>query len=185
MVWPFLMGGAAALCATSWLVKNGHAFKSSALILSGFIGARVIMALPINGEYLDVIFAGMWVSIATSIPAGSGRQLMPSVAIKLLVLGAALCSLWGRLSHHYMHLGSLPYATADTLVVLAMLLIGWALRHDVIGKLSQYHIGDNSMGSSSAIRAGGSMVDEKVRAGGNEVGKKSEALLASKVKAHG
>lgn len=181
MVWPFLMGGAATICATSWLVGNGHAFKCSGLILVGFLGARIIMALPINSEYLDVIFAAMWVSIAVSIPVGRDELFWGSVAIKVLVFGAALCSLWGRLSHYYMHVGSLPYATADILVIAAMLLIGWSLRHDITDKLSQFSNGTHGLGGNSAIRSSGPVAYSK----DGQASKTSEALPASKVRAHG
>jgi len=139
------------------------------------------MALPINSEYLDVIFAGMWVSIATSIPVGNDRQLIPSIAIKLLILGAALCSLWGRLSDYYMHVGSLPYATADALVIAAMLLIGWSLRHDVIDRISELSHRRFGMVGDSALRGVGPLADKE----NIHTSEKSEALHAPKVRAHG
>ena len=181
MVWPFLMGGATVLVGASWAVGNGHALKCSALILSGFVGARVILAPPINSEYLDVIFAAMWVVIATSLPIAYDNRLVPSVVIKLLIAGAALCSLWGRLSHYNMHFGSLPYATADLLVIAAMLWIGWSLRHDVINRVSEFFdrgsgvVGDTAFYSRGPVDYPQSLQDCS----------ESQKVSSPKVRAHG
>lgn len=181
MVWPFLMGGAAVLAVTSLVLGNGQSLRSASLMLSGFIVARLIMNLPISGEYLDVLFSAMWVTVALSMPLGPTYDMIPSIAAKAAVLGCALCSLWGRLAKAEMYFGSPPYMTADILLGAAMLLIGWSLRHDIIDRITEYSNRSSSVVGNHNYSGSGNRSDS----GGVLGCKESEALPASKVRAHG
>lgn len=136
MVWPFLMGGSVAICAASLLVRDGRAFRVSALIFSGFMGARVIMNTPISGEYRDVVFAAMWVMVAMAFPHGKNGIRDWLFTARMAVLGCGLCSLWGRIGQYDMYFGSPPYMTADILLITAMLLTGWSLRNELVHRIS-------------------------------------------------
>ncbi len=181
MVWPFLMGGAAVLTVTSILVGSGHSLRASSAMLCGFVVARIIMNFPISGEYLDVMFSAIWVTVALSMPIGPSSEMFPSVVAKVAVFGCALCSLWGRLVDADMYFGSPPYMAADTLLIVAMAIIGWSLRHDVIGRISEFGNREHGMVGNSALRDSGPVDYSK----GDQVGQTSETLPASKVRAHG
>ena len=166
-VWPYLMGGAAVTVAASAFAGNSAGLRSSALILAGFLGARVIMASPISGEYRDVVFAAMWVAVASFIPIAGYGSIATADCVKAAVLICALCSLWGRLTEYTMTLWSPPYMTADLMLILAMLYIWWGIWHDVVDRMGAmadrsrfmvYNHGDNSVRSGDVLR--GSLGDK-------------------------
>lgn len=181
MVWPFLMGGAAVLTVTSILVGSGHSLRASGAMLCGFVVARIIMNFPISGEYLDVMFSAMWVTVALSMPIGPSSEMFPSVVAKVAVFGCALCSLWGRLVDADMYFGSPPYMAADTLLIVAMILIGWTLRHDVVDRISELSTRERDLVGNHTVYLGGPLDNSKAV----QSSSKSEARPASKVRAHG
>lgn len=161
MVWPFTMSFSAILCIASWRLKNGHAFRCSVPILTGYLLARVIVSTPINGEYNDAIFSAMWVMVATFIPLGGRDKIVLSVLIKVAIYLAVACVMWGRFGDYEFKLSSLPYVIADTMVIVAMLLIGWSLRHDIIDALSKLGNGISGVVGNHSLRSGGSLDDSK------------------------
>lgn len=180
MVWPFTMSFAAILCIAALWVGNGHALRCSAPILLGYLLARVIVNLPIDGSYGDIVFASMWLVIALKIPLGGSDTVTTSAMIRGLIYMAVLCVMWGRFGSYEFKIGSPPYAAADVLVILAMLLIGWNLRHDIIGRFSDIASRNSSMVGNHSISRRGSL-DHKE---GYQAGQKSEALPASEVRPH-
>lgn len=161
-VWPYMMSGAAVTIAASVIAGNSAGLKSSALILAGLLGARVIHASPISGEYLDVIFAAMWVSVASFIPIAGYGSIATAACVKAAVLICALCSLWGRLTDYTVQMWSPPYMTADLMLILAMLCIWWGIRNELVdtfysfadrGRALGYDTGINGVGPMDSVQS--------------------------------
>lgn len=149
-VWPYLMGGAAATVAASAFAGSGWSVRTSALILCGLVGARIIHASPISGEYLDVVFAAMWVSLASFIPIAGHGSLSTATCAKVAVLICALCSLWGRITEYTVKMWSPPYMTADLMLILAILCVWWGIRHDIAFRISDMADRGGDMGYDTA-----------------------------------
>ncbi len=80
-----------------------------------------------------------------------------------------------------MHLGSPPYMTADILLTVAMLFIGWSVRHEFISRLSEFADRARSMVGNNAVSHCGRLDYSE----SFNVGEENKALSASKVRAHG
>lgn len=139
MVWPFLMGGSALLLVASSVVGNGWATRSSLVILAGLLAVRAKNFIFIGSDLSFVVGASIWVICAVAIPRQvvyNGRQVMaPSSQISLLLVAVGLCSMWARVVNAPRVFGSPPYVVADLLLVAAMLVIGWQIRDDILGRI--------------------------------------------------
>lgn len=156
-IWPYIMGGAAATVAASYVVGNAHAIQTSALILAGLLGARVIMASPISGEYRDVVFAAMWITVASFIQVTGYVSVSTMACVKAAIVVCALCSLWGRLTSYNMQIWSPPYMTADVMLILAIVLIGWGIRSDLVGTFYSFADRGRALGYDTGINGVGPM----------------------------
>ena len=147
-VWPFLVGLAVAVFALSAVAKNEWATRTMLVILIAYAGVQAGKNLPINSEYLPVIYSGIWVIAFGAIPRhidGNMTLIVSGVPVSKVFIGlAALCYLWARITKAPPAFGSPPYVASDLLLIAAMLLIGWSVRHDFIDRLS--NIGNRAFG---------------------------------------
>ena len=130
-VWALLWGLTSLLLAASALVGNRWATRTSAVILASYVLVRVIYAFPISSDLQILNVAALWVVASCFVPlGGTGDKLAPLFVRAFMALSGA-CYLWARLTDAPRVFGSPPYVASDLLLIAAMLLIGWTLRHDI------------------------------------------------------
>lgn len=130
-VWVYLWGIALALLALSLLVGHRWATRTSAVILTCYVLVGRVDSLPISSELKDLAAAALWVVASGFVPlVGLGGGIAPLVVRSFMALSGS-CYLWSRLAGAKPEFGSLPFVIADLLLIAAMMLIGWTLRHDI------------------------------------------------------
>jgi hypothetical protein len=173
MVWPFLMGLAVSMAALSYWLGNGHFVRSALIILAGLVSIRFYDAFPISSDLLILLISATWIVAASAIPRVTATQSQfwrHILFIRSFLALNGLTGLWARVTDAPRVVGSLPYMSGDILLIAAMLLIGWSLRHEFIGRLSELSARGRGMVGNSAFRAGGSVVNKENRNTSNTSG---------------
>ncbi len=155
-VWAVLWGMSLSLTAASFYAGSAWAARTSVAIFGAYVTVRIFDNLPISGELQLLCFAAIWVGASCFVPlGGSGDKVAPLLVRALMALAGA-CYLWARLTGAPRVFGSAPFVVSDLLLIAAMLLIGWTLRHDIRSAFVAYRgswsLGRDSLGGS--IRSG-------------------------------
>jgi hypothetical protein len=113
----------------------------------------VKLHIPISRELKLLVFAAIWVSAAHFVPLGGTGDKTSALYVKALMAMSGACYFWARVTDAPAVAGSPPFVSADVLLIAAMLLIGWTLRHDIhrftadAGRswfVGRYHSGSSS-----------------------------------------
>jgi len=178
------------LLIASMLSGARWAVRLSAVIVSAYAVTHVAkLSLPLNSELFPLFFGAIWVSASSLMwlkPSDlpSDMKIRAHLSKSLIALNG-LCYFWADAVNAPREFGSPPYVTSDVLAFVAMALIGWSLRHDVIDRISTSINRAIGLAWRSAVRSVGSVVVEKGCGECVEICEKSEALHAPKVRAHG
>lgn len=173
MVWPFLMLFSALLAAVSGWLRDGLFFRCAIAILAGLVGSRLFNQVPISSDLQILLISANWIVAASAIPRVTATQSQfwrHILFIRSFLALNGLTGLWARVTDAPRVVGSLPYMSGDILLIAAMLLIGWSLRHEFIGRLSELSARGRGMVGNSAFRAGGSVVNKENRNTSNTSG---------------
>lgn len=158
-VWVFLWGMTLLLMAASFAVGNQWATRTCGAIFAAYVAVRVVDGFPISGELILLIFAAIWVTASCFVPLGGSGDKMAPLFVRAFMALSGACYLWARLTDAPRVFGSPPYVASDMLLIAAMLLIGWTLRHDIHrisadagggGFLGRYHSG-GGVGSGNPV----------------------------------
>lgn len=188
-VWPFLMALSAATVLASFLSGSGHAIRVSMVILGAYIVTQLSKYLPITGEAHLAVFSAIWVvafgAISRHTATMAGSVGIDQIAIPVLCAMSALCYFVGRVLGMEPKLWSPPYTASDLLVVLAMVLIWWGVKSELVGRISDINSRGAGVGSTSSFSSFRSSNNQDRGTESGKAGKESEARPASKVRAHG
>ena len=165
----------AVLLAGALLAQASWAARFFAIVLSAYIVTHLAkFTLPNNSELFPVVFAGIWVSasslmwsVVRDCPNPAKRRFLFSKSFISLI---GICYLWADISNAPRAFGSPPYVAADILAIAAMITVGWSLRHEFIGRLSELSARGRGMVGNSAFRAGGPVVNKENRNTSNTSG---------------
>ena len=174
------------LLIASMLSGARWAVRLSAVIVSAYAVTHVAkFSLPLNSELFPLFFGAIWVSASSLMwlkPSDLPSDMtMRAHLSKSLIALNGLCYFWANAVNAPREFGSPPYVTADVMAFVAMALIGWSLRHDVIDRISELSHRRSGMVGDSALRGTGPLVNKE----NIHTSEKSEALHAPKVRAHG
>lgn len=170
-----LSGLAAVLLAGSLIARASWAARFFSIILGAYVATHYVkFSLPNNSELFPVVFAGIWVSasslmwsVVRDCPNPAKRRFLFS---KSFISLSGICYFWADISNAPRAFGSPPYVLADVLAIAAMITIGWSLRDEFIGRLSELSSRGRGMVGNSAFRAGGSVVNKENRNTSNTSG---------------
>lgn len=154
MVWPFLMAFSALITVAAWLVGNGNAARCAFVILLGLSAIRVALALPVSHSYDILLISAIWVVMAALIPRQVAGGDTTTLIVRVFLVMNGMTGLWAKLTDAPRVFGSAPYVAGDLLLIAAMLLIGWSLRHDVAHRLSDIGSGIRGLGGNRSIGHG-------------------------------
>ncbi len=172
MVWPFLMAFSALITVIAWLVGNGNAARCAFVILLGISAIRVALALPVSHSYDILLISAIWVVMAALIPRQVAGGDTTSLIVRVFLVMNGMTGLWAKVTDAPRVFGSAPYVAGDLLLIAAMLLIGWSLRHDVSHRLSDIGNGIHSVVGNHSVRRGGPA------RGGDDLARDSEGKAA-------
>ena len=119
MIWPFIMGLAAIMAVLAFAAGKRADALALLVILTALVAVRAKNAVFLDYADLRVALGALvWSTAAVALVS---RRYTIQGGILAFV---ALCSLWAQLVEARPVIGSLPYVTADALVVLATAWIG-------------------------------------------------------------
>jgi hypothetical protein len=151
-VWTILWGMSLSLMAASFWVGSAWAARTASAIFAAYVAVRIVDGFPISGELQILCFAAIWVIASCFVPLGGAGDNVSPLIVRACMALAGACYLWARLTGAPRVFGSAPYVVSDLLLIAAMLLIGWPLRHDIRSAFVARH-GGWDLGRDSCLRS--------------------------------
>ena len=135
-VWPYLMAISAGTVLITAVARDRAMFFLSALILSAYVGGRIIKA-GVSPDTQLIAFAVLWISVA--VADATQRQADTKTALLSIV---ALCYLWAKMASSAWVYGSTPFVVSDLAALAVMALIVKGAWRAFVGRVADlgYHL---------------------------------------------